>query len=518
MVVALQLLALPGSAQPAGEFQVARLPSAADVVPDRLGPLPRPLAFGDIVRYRQIFALQHEAKWAEADRLAAGLDDGLLLGHVLAERYTHPTAYRSSYAELAAWLGRHADHPQAAAIHRLALSRKPPHAPEARAPVPGEPRSDDRESVDGERPGARELWRQGLAAWRAGAPQAAAERFARLADDERLKGEALARAAFWVARASLRARKPRPVARFLRVAARASDEFYGLLAQRTLDETVDFDWHEEQLKESMLELLLRYPAARRAIALAHVGEPDLAEEEVGRIGGRAPRPELARALVALAASLELPSAQMRLARRVRELDGRRHDGARFPVPRWRPVGGYRLDPSLIHAIVRAESGFDPKARSPRGALGLMQVMPDTARDVAKRLRVAYAGERWLLSPANNLAVGQAWLELLAGTPTVDGDLIRLLAAYNAGEGRLAGWLQDELDGTEQDPLLFLETVPIAETRNYVKKVLANLWAYEARLGRPSPSLRALAENRWPEVAPAGVAAAIPGSKLHARAD
>ncbi|HEX6015713.1 MAG TPA: hypothetical protein VFY87_28695, partial [Geminicoccaceae bacterium] len=360
MVVALLLPALPGSARSAGEFRVARLSSAVDVVPERLGPLPRPLAFGDIVRYRQIFALQGEAKWAEADRLAAGLDDDLLLGHVLAERYTHPTAYRSSYAELAAWLERYADHPQAAAIHRLALSRRPPDAPKPRAPAAGGPRADDHQDVaDGERPSARELWREGLAAWRAGAPQAAAERFARLADDERLEGEALARAAFWAARASLRARRPRPVARFLRLAARGSDEFYGLLAQRTLDETVDFDWHEEQLKESMLELLLRYPAAHRAIALAHVGEPDLAEEEVGRLGASTPRPELARALVALAASLELPSAQMRLAGQVRKLDGRRHDGASFPLPRWRPAGGYRLDPSLLHAIVRAESGFDP---------------------------------------------------------------------------------------------------------------------------------------------------------------
>ena len=135
-----------------------------------------------------------------------------------------------------------------------------------------------------------------------------------------------------------------------------------------------------------------------------------------------------------------------------------------------------------------------------------------------RLKLAYAGDRWLLHPANNRAVGQAWLELLAVTPTVDGDLIRLLAAYNAGEGRLAGWLQDELGGTAQDPLLFVETVPVAETRAYIKKVMANLWAYEARLGKPSPSLLALAENRWPEMPPAEVAAPRTGSELHARAD
>jgi hypothetical protein len=84
------------------------------------------------------------------------------------------------------------------------------------------------------------------------------------------------------------------------------------------------------------------------------------------------------------------------------------------------------------------------------------------------------------------------------TETVGDSLIRLIVAYNAGETRLKGWLTGEMKGApKQDPLLFIESVPIEETREYVKKVLANLWAYQARLGQPTPSLQALAENRWP---------------------
>ena len=67
---------------------------------------------------------------------------------------------------------------------------------------------------------------------------------------------------------------------------------------------------------------------------------------------------------------------------------------------------------------------------------------------------------------------------------------------------MQGWLAGELAPAADDPLLFIESVPLAETRGYLKKVLANLWAYQARAGGTAPSLQALAENRWPEVGPA----------------
>jgi soluble lytic murein transglycosylase-like protein len=513
----LALQAEPIRAQEAG-VHVARLTPETETR-EPIGPLPRPLAFADMVRYRQIFSLQRAARWAEADRLIAELDDDLLLGHVLAGRYLDPT-YRSSYVELVAWLERYADLPQAERIHRLALSKRPPKAPRPPKPTrvaPGEP--DDQANDERERAGPRELWRRGLVAWRKGAAEMAAEHFARLTGSEGLVGEDLAGAAFWAARASLRAHQPQNVARFLRLAARSSDEFYGLLAQKMLDENIDFDWHEEQVQESMLKTLLRFPAAQRAIALGHVGERDLADDEARRLADRV-RPDLAPGLMALAVELDLPSSQMRVAQALRRLDGRRHDGALFPLPRWQPAGGYKLDPSLVHAVIRAESGFDPDARSPRGALGLMQVMPDTGRLAARSMKIAYTGDASLLHPPTNMAVGQAWLKYLARTKTVDNSLIHLIAAYNAGENRLAGWLERELKEGGQDPLLFIESVPLAETRSYIKRVLANLWAYQARAGQPIPSLQALAENRWPEVALAAtIEPTAKGKKqLHARAN
>ena len=87
--------------------------------------LPTVLSGGDRERYREIFSVQERGDWRAADRLIGKLDDKVLLGHVLAQRYLHPTKYRSRYAELAKWLKQYADHPDARRIYQLAQSRKP---------------------------------------------------------------------------------------------------------------------------------------------------------------------------------------------------------------------------------------------------------------------------------------------------------------------------------------------------------------------------------------------------------
>ena len=102
--------------------------------------IPTPLSDADDALYRQIFALQEIGSWGKADRLIAKLENKLLLGHVLAQRYLHPTHYRSRYKELATWLRKYADHPEAKRIHKLAVERKPgrarpPTKPRTRPPV-----------------------------------------------------------------------------------------------------------------------------------------------------------------------------------------------------------------------------------------------------------------------------------------------------------------------------------------------------------------------------------------------
>ena len=465
----------------------------------RTAPLAT-LSPADVARYRQIFALQQEARFGEAQRITQQVDSDLLMGHVLAQRYLHRKSAKTSYEELTGWLQRYADLPQALRIHRLAVSRAPRKA--APPPVP------DGGYLEGAGQELKEesfsdsfmrRWNVGITAWRHGDYGGAADQFMALAKDPDRGGEELAAAAFWAGRAQLRARRPELVAGLLRKAARASDEFYGLLAQRLLDERIRFDWRREELRQEMVQLLVRYPAAKRAIALRQAGQLNLAEAEVRRLGGRTALPEDTRALTALAATLELPSAQMRLAQQLRLADGRRHDGAMFPIPRWEPQSGFRLDRTLVYAIVRAESAFDIEAESPRGALGLMQVMPDTGALVAKGAKIAYNGPDDLLEPDMNLEIGQTWLRRLMRTDTVDNSLVHLIVAYNAGETRLKGWLDGDLKRTLHDPLLFIESVPIAESRGYAKKVLGNLWAYQIRLGQATPSLQALAENRWPTI-------------------
>ncbi len=175
-------------------------------------------------------------------------------------------------------------------------------------------------------------------------------------------------------------------------------------------------------------------------------------------------------------------------------DGQPHDSARFPVPRLRPLGGFSVDPALVYALTRLESNFDPEAVSGVGAHGLMQLMPATAGYVTGHPDRFTSAPSRLANPSVNLELGQRYVDYLAGNSNVEGDLIKLLASYNAGPNRVAGWTP------QSDPLLFMEAIPNEETRGFVHRALTYLWIYGRQLGLPSPSLDALAADVWPSYA------------------
>ena len=181
-------------------------------------------------------------------------------------------------------------------------------------------------------------------------------------------------------------------------------------------------------------------------------------------------------------------------------DGRPRDLQRFPLPRLQPAQGFRVDPALLYGLARQESNFDPAAISPAGARGLLQVMPATAAYVAGDPSLREEGAARLHDPGVSLEIGQRYLLQLAGQDNVQGDLIRLLAAYNAGPGNLARWLPTTAH--RDDPFLFIEAIPFAETRQYVQRVLAYSWIYASRLGLPAPSLEALVRGAFPRFAAA----------------
>ena len=154
---------------------------------------------------------------------------------------------------------------------------------------------------------------------------------------------------------------------------------------------------------------------------------------------------------------------------------------------------YRVDPALVYAIVQQESVFNPNATSKSGAKGLMQIMPKTAQYVARKINIHLGKEQeTLFDPQVNLAIGQAYLSHLMADSAVNGDLISLLMAYNGGPGNLRRWKKQW--SQIRDPLLFIELIPLAETRAYVERVLANYWRYHLANGKRPPSLNVMVQQ------------------------
>ena len=164
---------------------------------------------------------------------------------------------------------------------------------------------------------------------------------------------------------------------------------------------------------------------------------------------------------------------------------------RFPTMRWIPSGGWRIDPALGHAHARQESDFRTAVVSPAGAVGLMQVRPGTAGDMARARGTAFVT---LTDPATNLEYGQSFIELMRGKTATRGQLLKVIAAYNAGPLPVDRWNAIYDKG---DPLLWTESLPYWETRYYVPTVLRNMIVYQGLSGEAQPELKAIAEHRWP---------------------
>ena len=153
--------------------------------------------------------------------------------------------------------------------------------------------------------------------------------------------------------------------------------------------------------------------------------------------------------------------------------------------------------------MRQESLFLPDVTSTAGALGLMQLMPATARDMAERKGVRLAPSRdegdaskALADPALNLTLAQEYVRLLLKDQRIKGNLLLFALAYNGGPAAAQRW-RELASSYRDDPLLFLESIPSPEARLFTKHVLTNYWIYRARLGQGTQDLDALAAGRWP---------------------
>ncbi|MGB6816045.1 MAG: lytic transglycosylase domain-containing protein, partial [Pseudolabrys sp.] len=141
-----------------------------------------------------------------------------------------------------------------------------------------------------------------------------------------------------------------------------------------------------------------------------------------------------------------------------------------------------IDKCIVYSIVRTESAFDQRDRSPANAVGLMQVTPEAGRDTAKRFGVAYDWKRLISDPVYNMQMGAAEISALFKEYT--GSYIMTFAGYNAGRGRVQQWVAQHGDprNPKIDAVDWVERIPLAETRNYVQRVMENLQVYRARFG------------------------------------
>ncbi len=144
--------------------------------------------------------------------------------------------------------------------------------------------------------------------------------------------------------------------------------------------------------------------------------------------------------------------------------------------------GIDADWALVHGVIRQESAFNQKAVSPAGARGLMQLMPATARDVARKEGVSHATEWLTNNPAHNIRLGAGYLTQML--ERYDGSYPLAVAAYNGGPGRVDRWLKEWGDPRKGGIAMedWMELIPVYETRNYVQRVLEGAYVYHVKLG------------------------------------
>ncbi len=335
-------------------------------------------------------------------------------------------------------------------------------------------------------------WVAGLAAWRLGDCALAGQAFARAAGAS-ANVELTAASHYWAHRSAIRCRDPGLAQGHLRSAARNADTLYGMLASDQLAVSLPATGAMQRFSREDWSTLSDRRNVAVAAALVEIGELSLADE-VLRHEVHIGRPDDYRALARLARELGLPGTQLFMAHNApRGVPG--DPALRYPVARWQPSTGWRVDPALAFAHALQESNFRTAAVSPANARGLMQITPITVRQHAPRLnmRASYVD---LNDPEVNLAFGQRNLEMLRDHPAIRGQLPKIMAAYNAGLTPVVRWNTEIRDFG--DPLLWMESIPYWETRGYVAIVMRNYWMYERAAGVPSPSRRALAEGRWPD--------------------
>jgi soluble lytic murein transglycosylase len=237
-----------------------------------------------------------------------------------------------------------------------------------------------------------------------------------------------------------------------------------------------------QAKQQRVEALANHPGLLRARELVRLNRSLLARQEWNLALDDADQDDL-KAAARLAQQWNWPSQSILTLARLRQWNDLE---LRFPLAHRDAVTDqardHGIDTAWIYAIVRQESAFMSDARSSAGARGLMQLMPKTAKQVAKELKQSPVKLKDLYQPEVNIKLGAGYLNKVYRQ--LQESPVLATAAYNAGPHRVLSWLPEQSQASD----IWIETVPFKETREYLKRVLAYTVIYSYRLGDMPTSL------------------------------
>ena len=301
----------------------------------------------------------------------------------------------------------------------------------------------------------------------------------------------LTRALYWQGRTLEVMGRAAEAAEAYRAAARYQTAYYGLLAAERLGMDLDASLLSEGRPSDWRGAAFARSSVLEAALLAlRAGDRPLARRFVQHLAQGLDDAQLAQ-LGDMALALDQPHLAVVVAKQAAER-GLILPGAYFPVTDLVP-DGLPVSRALALSIARRESEFDPTVRSPAGARGLMQVMPETGRLMARELVLPFEPGRLTSDPGFNATIGSAYLAKL-----VDefGPSVALVASgYNAGPGRPRRWITEFGDPRREDVDVvdWVETIPFTETRTYVMRVVESLVIYLAKLRGQAGPVRITAE-------------------------
>jgi soluble lytic murein transglycosylase len=290
-----------------------------------------------------------------------------------------------------------------------------------------------------------------------------------------------ARAAYWAGKASAALGHPEIARQWYQSAARWQTTFYGQLSVGALDPADRPPLQTPPPRTfSGQQAFYARDMAQAAKILNAAGMRDETSELLMALADTAKTPEEYRLSAEFAEELGHRYNAVKIARKGLAKNILLMDQSYPTMLSWmRPV---EIEWSLVHAVIRQESSFDDQAVSPSGARGLMQLMPATAAEVARKNDVSYGGEGSLTGdPARNIKLGSLYMKGLLDK--YDNSYALAVAAYNAGPRRVGEWLQTNGDPRARQISLidWIEMIPVAETRNYVQRVLESVYIYRQRL-------------------------------------